>query len=174
MLATSSQAQSQNKEKSPTQIVTEFYQWSVVHDDGGGLPEEKNLKHLQSFLSSDLMYLIHASIAAQERCIAITLAGDKPNVFEGSLFAGSYENFTKVISITEKKTEKKTAKASIIYAKLMYENPRNSAEKVTWTDKVTLIRENEKWLINNFENKQAKSNLKLILKKYISKEECGI
>jgi hypothetical protein len=158
-----------SKEVPPIQVAAEFYKWAIRHD-GGGLPKEPQLKSLKKFLSIDLVYLLRASSAAEERCIALTPIGQKPLVFEGSLFVGFYEGLTKVISLREKKIGEKT----IISTRLGYDNPKVLTDTHNWLDTVTMIQENDKWVISDFNSVGSKATLVGTLKKYISKDECGI
>ncbi|MFZ6749019.1 hypothetical protein [Undibacterium sp. Ren11W] len=156
-------------ESAPTRVAAEFYEWVIGHD-GGGLPKESDLKSLKKILSTDLVYLLHASLAAEERCAALAPRDIKPLMFEGSIFVGNYESLTKVISLDEKKVDEKF----IINARLRNSNPKDATDIIDWLDSVTLIRENDKYVISNIEYANSKRTLVKILKKYISKKECGI
>ncbi|WP_295749855.1 hypothetical protein [Undibacterium sp.] len=156
-------------ESAPTRVAAEFYEWVIGHD-GGGLPKEIDLKSLKTVLSTDLVYLLHASLAAEERCAVQAPRDIKPLMFEGSIFVGNYESLTKVISLDEKKVDEKF----IINARLRNSNPKDATDIIDWLDSVTLIRENDKYVISNIEYANSKRTLVEILKKYISKEECGI
>lgn len=157
-------------EKSPTQVTSEFYKWAILHD-GGGLPKESDLKPLRKVLSADLVFLLHASLAAEERCFVLTPSDQKPLTFEGSLFVGLYEGLTKVIALREKKVE---GKKRIVVAHLGYDNPRVANDVHDWEDTVTLIRENGRWVIDDFASVNDERTLVKALKRYVSKKECGI
>ncbi len=157
------------KEVRPSRVAAEFYKWAILHDDGG-LPRALELKQLKKFLSIELIYLLHVSLAAEDRCISLTPEGQKPPTFEGSLFVGSYEGLTKVISLNEKKFGEK----AIISARLGYDNPKVPTDAHNWLDTITIIQENGKWVISDIDGVGSKRTLVGTLKKYISKEECGI
>lgn len=156
-------------ESAPNRVAAEFYKWAIEHD-GGGLPNESDLKSLKKILSADLVYLLHASLAAEERCAVLAPRDIKPRMFEGSIFVGNYESLTKVVSLSEKKVGERI----IINARLRYSHPKNATAIYDWLDSMTLIRENNNWVVSNIEYAESKRTLVEILKKYISKEECGI
>jgi len=149
----------------PTAVANNFYAWTMTV--GGGIPSAKQLQQTSGFFSVRLIDLLRTSLAAEERCVKATPPDLKPPIFEGSLFVDHYEGLTKVLSLKKARQHGKV----IITARLAYVEPRSPKNVYRWTDRLFLIMENGNWVIDDI---ATKSSLSAILKKYTSKEECGI
>jgi hypothetical protein len=149
----------------PTAVAHNFYAWAMTV--GGGIPSSQELLRARGLLSARFSELLRASLGAEERCVKATPPDLKPPIFEGNLFVDNYEGLTKVLSLTQKRQHGKT----IVSAHLAYAEPGSPAHVYKWTDRLTLVMENGKWVIDD---SGAKSSLSATLKKYTSKEECGI
>ncbi|WP_449397996.1 hypothetical protein [Chryseobacterium wanjuense] len=92
--------------------------------------------------------------------------GDKPQIFEGSVFTGLYEGYTTYkINSVKVIDGSNPAKAEV---SVEFENS-NQNPKVVWTDNISLVNSGNGWKIDNinFDKKINDSDLKKSLKAFM-------
>jgi len=155
---------------SPKDFANDFYQWTIKYD-AGGLPSEENLKSAHGLFSKELEDLLRASLIAEKRCVKNAPPDIKPPLFEGSIFVRNYEGLSKVIALEERHSGKDVT----IVAKLAYVNPKSRfSQPYQWTDNLILSLENGRWVVKDIAEPGKKPWLLHDLKRYISKEVCGM
>ncbi|WP_155845056.1 hypothetical protein [Chryseobacterium daeguense] len=117
-------------------------------------------------LKKNLDEAVKASNASIERTEK-EKKGDKPQIFEGSLFTSLYEGYTnyKIVSV-KMLNDSGEAKAEV---NVEFENS-NENPKITWVDKINLINPGDGWKIDNidFDDKLGNtSDLKKSLASFI-------
>lgn len=146
----------------PKEVATSFYSW-VIKRAGGGLPSNSALKAGEPVMSSELVRLLRKAKAVEKRCVATTPSDMKPPIFEGSLFVDNYEGATRVISMDLHPTDT----SILVSSRLEFKDPRWDVEAINWSDQLTLVRENGKWVVGNIKGPGSNKSLIVILTGYI-------
>jgi hypothetical protein len=155
-------------ELSPKEVAAKYYRW--VEKVGGGLPSEKLLTEPEEFLSRPLLALLHESLVAEGRCVKGTPAGLKPRIFEGNIFTGNYEGYSRIVSM-KARVHRSTA---VVEARMVYVESNQAADPHYWTDTLTLVAVKRQWLVSDVISQGQERSLAGALKRYSSKQECGI
>jgi hypothetical protein len=121
--------------KSPRAVASEFYAL-VVREDISGLPDGQEMRVLGPYLSRSLRSLFRRAQKSEAEAIRRTPAGDKPPVFEGSLFSCLYEGPQKFRIGRQK-----------VSGRLAYVKVEQSAGPDEWADTLILVMERGRWLV---------------------------
>lgn len=157
-------------EQSPIELSRNFYAW-VEQYGGGGLPSKQALKSADGYFSHELTQLLHAALIAEARCVKNAPPDMKPPLFEGNLFVTNEEGFSKIVSIKEHRSTNR----SVVQARLEYSYLGPDGRKShQWTDRLILGKENSRWIIQDIAEPKKSPWLLAALKKYNSKDVCGI
>lgn len=132
----------------PELTVQRFYRWLLARS-GVALPTVQERAELARFLTAEFIELLAQTSAAEARFIAATPAGDKPPLFEGSLFVGNYEGASEVAY----GAVHRAGRTATVDVDLMYIEPRwpkgHKWRAVAWRDRIKLYADREKWAVGD-------------------------
>ena len=126
-----------------TKLVSNFYQ-HVLSLDVRGVPSRDTIETLSPFMSSKLRNALLQALADEEAHTRET-KGDEPPLFEGAIFLGVWEGAKQVLDVQH---ENKSQLSSYLVTFQM-EAPYDQDPKHNWTDRVILVQENEKWVVDD-------------------------
>jgi hypothetical protein len=148
-----------------------FYQWVLTHHVAG-LPSPAQRQQLRHLLTSDFLHVLEEAEKAQDRCIAKTPEGMKPDIWEGSLFVTNYEGANEVWYGDKNVGRQDT----IIQVTLLDIDPsRKKGDRyraIIWSDSVRLRKSKQGWLVadvmhGDSPNASERESLIGMLRKYI-------
>ncbi len=131
-----------------------------------GVPDKDRQTQLQPLLSDQLGGLL-SDAAAVEANYAKATKGESPPLVEGDLFTSLFEG-AESYQIAQCEMQKKSAACAVDFT---YTDSRDKS-KLAWSDRVYLIRDKQKWLVDDIEFLGAwefmhKGRLKDLLKNVI-------
>jgi hypothetical protein len=134
--------------QTPERTREAFYAWVLEHQSSA-LPSAEQRSSLSSLLSPQLIKLLEEASATEERCIKVTPAGDKPDVFEGDLFAGVYEGATEVsYGKVHTKGNRATAEVELVFIDTTFPKA-HKFRALVWKSRLEMNRQGERWLIRD-------------------------
>jgi hypothetical protein len=136
-------AQAQQNEQ--VLVVSSFYKTILKFKDGG-VPTRKNIDKLSPFISTEFRNLLLDARSAEDKHFKKTKNSEPPLV-EGSLFYSLFEGADKY-SCIKSEPDKKPVSYLI---NLEYREPYGKHEIVKWQDRTILIKENDKWVVDDLE-----------------------
>ncbi len=139
LLAASDSAQTKTA-TSPSGVVDSFYRKYIEYQIHG-LPTEKQVKSLTPLFSRDIMRMIAADRAQQNKFIR-EHPDEKPPWVEGDLFSSLFEGATSY-SLGKSRVQKTKAEVDV---HLVYKYKTDATE---WMDTVVLTKVNERWVISD-------------------------
>lgn len=151
-----------------------FYAWVLEHPSAA-LPSAEERATLAVLLSPQLIKLLEASSATEALCIKATLAGDKPDVFEGDLFAGVYEGATEVsYGKVHTQGNRATAEIELVFVDTSFPKA-HKFRALVWKSTLDMNRQGERWLIRDIRFGR-KDSLVSQLREYIAqgKRNCRV
>jgi Protein of unknown function (DUF3828) len=110
-----------------------------------GVPDLKQQEQFRPILSPALADLLSGAASA-EASYAKATKGESPPLVEGDLFTSLFEG-AESYKVGACKIEKESAVCAV---DLDYTDPRDKS-KVVWQDRVYLVREDDKWLVDDLE-----------------------
>lgn len=110
-----------------------------------GVPDEKQQEQFRPILSPALTGLL-SEAATAEASYAKATKGESPPLVEGDLFTSLFEG-AESYKIGACTIEKESAACAV---DLDYTDPRDKS-KVVWQDRVYLVRDDDKWLVDDIE-----------------------
>ena len=122
-----------------------FYSVVISFADGG-LPTVAQVEKLSPFVSKELKKLLLGAIDAQEIYKRAATEPEPPFV-EGAFYCSLAEGAQRVGQVTPE-TE---ATERTLLVSLEYGDPKDPKELTKWEDKVTLVNEDGKWVIEDLE-----------------------
>jgi hypothetical protein len=125
--------------------IKNFYKAALALQNDG-IPEKTDIEKLSPFISKPFKNLLLEARKAEDKYFQKT-KGEVPPLIEGSLFFSLFEGADKVISIT---AETKTDKISYLI-EFEYRDRYGKKEKIRWRDRVILVMENNKGVVNDLE-----------------------
>jgi hypothetical protein len=138
-----SNAQAQQNEQ--ILVVSSFYKTILKFKDGG-VPSRKNIDKLSPFISVEFRNLLLDARSAEDKHFKKTNNSEPPLV-EGSLFYSLFEGADKY-SCIKPKPDKEPVSYLI---NLEYRDPYGKHEIAKWQDRAILIKENNKWVVDDLE-----------------------
>lgn len=136
-------AQAQQNEQAL--VVANFYKTILTFKDGG-VPSRKNINRLSPFISAAFRNSLLGARDAEDKNFQRT-KGSEPPLVEGSLFYSLFEGADKYTAI--KSEPNKTLVSYLI--NLEYRDPYGKHEIMKWQDRAILIKENNKWVVDDLE-----------------------
>jgi hypothetical protein len=136
-------AQAQQNEQ--VLVVSNFYKTILTFKDGG-VPSRKNIARLSPLISEAFRNNLLGARDTEDKNFQKT-KGSEPPLVEGSLFYSLFEGADKYTSI--KSEPNKTPVSYLV--NLEYRDPYGKHEIVKWQDRAILIKENNRWVINDLE-----------------------
>ena len=125
--------------------VANFYTTILAFEDGGA-PTRKNINRLSPLISPDFRNKLLGVRDAVDKNLQKT-KGAEPPLVEGSLFFSLFEGADKYTSIKSEPNKKPVS----YLVNLQYRNPYGKHEIVKWQDRAILIKENNRWVVNDLE-----------------------
>ncbi len=125
--------------------MSSFYKTILKFKDGG-VPARKNIDRLSPFISSDFRNLLLSARDTEDKNFKRT-KGSEPPFVEGSFFFSLFEGADKYTSI---KPEPDKNPVSYL-VNLEYRDPYGKHEPVIWQDRAILIKENNRWVVDDLE-----------------------
>ena len=147
--------------------ISGFYKTIMTFKEGG-IPSRKNIYQLMPFISSGFRNLMLKARKMENRHLKKT-KNTEPPLYEGSLFYSLFEGADKYTAINAE-----TDKKQVTYlVDLQYTDPYDKDATLKWQDRVFLIKEKNKWVVNDLEllgkwQFGAKGKVSDILKEVIS------
>jgi hypothetical protein len=125
--------------------VVNFYKTILPFKDGG-VPSRKNIDQLSEFISVDFRNLLLGVRDVEDKHFQMT-KGSEPPLVEGSLFYSLFEGADKYTSIKSEQTKKHVS----YLVQLRYRDPYGKHEIMKWQDRAILIKENNRWVVQDLE-----------------------
>jgi Protein of unknown function (DUF3828) len=148
------------KSSTPDAVARQFYRWNIERTSNGlGTPSIEQIKPIADLLDPSLLKAFHQAKVVESCVIKLTLANNKPDLFEGHLFVNNYDGIDNINSLKVSATKNSaTVTASL------------SLQSSSWTDRLKLNRKSGRWQIVDieFESKIGKK-LTNILAGYVQK-----
>ncbi len=126
-------------------IVSNFYK-TIFTFKSEGVPTQKNIDRLSPFISAYFRNLLISARKAEDKHFQKTKNSEPPLV-EGSLFYSLFEGADKYTSIKAESNKKPVS----YLVTLEYRDPYGKHEIVKWQDRAILIKENNRWVVNDLE-----------------------
>ena len=129
--------------ESPEVAAKRFYDFYLAEPINNGLPSIEQCRQMAPILSRGLQDAIGRARREQDKYIS-EHPGEKPPWSEGDLFTSLYEGATAYEIASVDPGEKHTD----VVVKLTHES---RGHRVAWTDRLVLVRENDRWVVENVE-----------------------
>lgn len=126
-------------------VVANFYKAILTFKDGG-VPSRKNIDRLSPFVSADFRNLLLSARDTEDKNFKKT-KGTEPPLVEGSPFYSLFEGADKYTAIILEPDKKPVS----YLVNLQYRDPYGKHEIVKWQDRAILIKENNKWVVQDLE-----------------------
>jgi hypothetical protein len=130
---------------SPQQTVQNFYA-VYLKSHAPGLPDSKKLGQLKPYLSKQLVALILHAREEQKRFIK-NYPAEKPPWIEGDLFSSLFEGPTACTVAAGAITNDRAR----VMVRFTYNDPKTPGKPFTWQDALYLVKEHDKWVIDDIE-----------------------
>ncbi len=150
----------------PDATVQAFYAWVLDHPSLG-IPNAEDRAKLAPLLAPQLVQLLEQASATEAQCLKTVQDGDKPDVYEGDLFAGTYEGATDVaFHKAVGKGGLATADIDLIYIDARF--PRADQNRAyVWKNTIELRKAGDRWWVQNIRFSR-KETLVSVLRDYIA------
>jgi len=125
-----------------SQSVRSFYDF-YLQIKPMGIPERKDLKKYESYLSSPLCALLTQASLAEEKYQKKN-KGEAPPLVEGDIFTSLFEGATKFRIIS---SDEKTS--SVV--EFTFKGPNDKFAPTRWKDRIFCVRESSGWKIDDIE-----------------------
>jgi uncharacterized protein YecT (DUF1311 family) len=126
-----------------TKVVDNFYQ-HVISLDVRGAPSRETVDSLSPFISSKLREALLQAWVDEEAHTRET-KGEEAPLFEGPMFLGVWEGAQKVLDVQRDHKSEPTSYVVTLQMKSPYDkDPKNN-----WKDRVILVQENGKWVVDD-------------------------
>jgi hypothetical protein len=135
----------------PITIARQFYRWNINYassfPSGSSLPSGREIIPIKSLLDPSLLKTLYQAKTV-ENCLTklANPSGNKPDIFEGNIFAGNFEGIAKINNL---KVSKKN-NIAIVTASLIYRSH-------LWVDRLIMHEKSGHWLIFDLKYKSGKS-----------------
>ena len=148
-----------------------FYGWVLSHRATAG-PSPVERKQLAAFMEPALIERLRETAAVEQRCIAATPIGNKGNIFEGSLFVGSFEGATEVAyGATRRKRRNAYVDVALMYTDQRFPKGRKYRSFV-WHDRLKLSFDGHRWWVSDVIREKTQSLSNEGLKNTLSRIRC--
>ena len=132
-----------NFDHEQTKLVNNFYQ-NVISLDVRGAPSPETIATLSPFISSKLRVALQQAWVDEEAHSRETKGQEAP-LFEGAMFVGAWEGAKQVLDVQYENRSEPTSYAVTFQMQAPYDqDPVHN-----WKDRVILIQENEKWVVDD-------------------------